>query len=89
MAFYGVQVLHGATIPCGHVMRLIPYATRSYTYKNTCHANIHDMTCHNFTLACHVTYKSMFFKTFLICYKKIFLAIAELEAGIVNFCNKK
>ena len=68
-------------------MRVIPYAIRSYTYKNTCHANIHDMACHNFTLACHVTYKSMFFKTFLICYKKIFLDIAGFEAGIVNFCN--
>ena len=34
------------------------------------------------------TQKSMFFKTFLICYKKFFLNIAGLEAGIVNFCNK-
>ena len=34
------------------------------------------------------TQKSMFFKTFLICYKKFFLDIAGLEAGIVKFCNK-
>ena len=68
-------------------MHLIPYAIHLYTYKNTWHANIHDMACHTFTQACHVTHKKAYFlKLFLICNKKFFLNIAEFEAGIVKFC---
>ena len=63
-----------------------------FTYK---HIKTHDMltymTWHAVILNKYAmfTQKSMFFKTFLICYKKFFLAIAGLGTGIVKFCNKK
>lgn len=60
-----------------------------FPYKHIkTHGMLTYMTRHAIILNKHAVLhkKSIFLKTFLICYKKIFLAIAGLEARIVNFC---